>query len=302
MSTPSVIAFVLAGGEGKRLRPLTDDCPKPAIEVAHGLRIVDFVLANLVNSGVTRIHCVAQYKPARLVEHVARVWRPAIEKAGGSIRCAASAQEYRGTADAVWRNRELLAEKDADIVAVFAADHVYRMDVRQMMKFHLERRADLTVAATRVPLAEARRFGVLRTLADGRVADFQEKPERPAALRHDPLHAFASMGNYLFEPIALIDLLEESIEAGGADFGHDVLPHAVQGGRRVFAYDFSTNRVPGVRWYEDAVYWRDVGTAEALAAARHDVQGRNPRFDPRNPRWPIRPAVDVDQYAARPGA
>lgn len=291
MPDPQILAFVLAGGEGRRLRPLTDDRAKPAVELARGVRIVDFALANLVNSGVRQIYLLAQYKPASLIEHVARVWRPALARRGCRLKPVVPEKPYKGTAHAVHCNITALAEHQPDLVAIFAADHVYRMDVRQMARFHVEHAADATVAAMPVPLAEARRFGVIRGGADGRVEDFQEKPQHPARLSHDPWHAFASMGNYLFDLMVLFDVLEHCIGAGGTDFGRDVLPHAVASGARVFAYDFSTNRVPGVRWYEDSVYWRDVGTVEALAAARDDVGGRTPRFDLDNAHWPLQPQV-----------
>jgi glucose-1-phosphate adenylyltransferase len=290
MPYPRILAFVLAGGEGRRLRPLTRDCSKPAVELARGVRIVDFALANLVNSGVRAIYLLAQYKPASLIRHVARVWRPSLVKRGCALEAVVPEEPYRGTAHAVYCNLPALARHEPDMVAVFAADHVYRMDVRQMAVFHEARGADATVAAMPVPLGEARRFGVIRAGVDGRVEDFREKPARPAPMPRDPAHAFASMGNYLFDPIALFDLVEETVGAGGTDFGHHLLPRAVKEGERVFAYDFSRNHVPGVRSYEDAAYWRDVGTVEALEAARRDVEGRYPRFELGNPDWPVQPA------------
>ena len=277
MGEPGVLAFVLAGGEGRRLRPLTEDRAKPAVELGRGTRIVDFVLANLVNSRVRWIYLLAQYKPASLLEHLARTWQ---------VPCLVARGAYRGTADAVRRNLELVERHEPDVVAVFAADHVYRMDVRQMLDFHRRRSAAVTMAAMPVPLADASRFGVIRADGAGRVDDFQEKPARPEPIPGKRAQAFASMGNYLFDPWALQELLAE----GGNDFGRDVLPRAVRQGRRVFAYDFSTNRVPGVKPWEDASYWRDVGTLQALDEARRDIEGSRPRFDLRNPEWPLVPA------------
>ena len=290
MHDARILAFVLAGGEGRRLRPLTENCAKPAVELGHGFRIIDFVLANLVNSRVSPIYLLAQYKPAPLIEHVARVWRPALVRRGCLLTPVIPHDPYKGTADAVHRNLALLAEHEPDVVAVFAADHVYRMDVRQMVDFHRDRAPDVTVAAMPVAIAEARRFGVIQADAVGRIERFEEKPGEPAPIPGDPDHAYASMGNYLFDPIALFDLLEETAGRGGADFGRDVLPHAVRSGARVCAYDFSTNRVPGLKAYEDATYWRDVGTVQALAQARRDVEGGSPRFDLRNADWPLQPA------------
>jgi glucose-1-phosphate adenylyltransferase len=292
MPKPRILAFVLAGGEGRRLRPLTEDRAKPAVELGQGYRIVDFVLANLVNSGVRWIYLLAQYKPAALIEHVARVWRPQLIKRGCLLHplvAQPASDEYKGTADAVYRHLDLVARHEPDVVAVFAADHVYRMDVRQMVEFHLRRDADVTVAATRIALAEARRFGVLRAGVSGRMEQWHEKPAQPAPIPDDPRCALVSMGNYLFEPVALCDLLQDAIAKDGHDFGRDVLPRAVHRGASVFAYDFSSNRVPGVKPHEEPAYWRDVGTMEALAGARRDIQGPSPRFDLRNGRWPLHP-------------
>jgi glucose-1-phosphate adenylyltransferase len=305
MDPSRIVAFVLAGGEGRRLHPLTDEQPKPALEVAAGCRIVDFVLSNLVNSGVRWIYLLAQYKPAPLIAHVARVWRPALVRRGCTVRVLVPeppSGAYRGTAHAVHCNLHVLAEHEPDSVAVFAADHVYRMDLRPMLELHAQRRADVTVAAAPMALEEARRFGVLSAGIDGRVSDFQEKPAHPAPMRHDPHRALASMGNYLFDPIVLFDLLEDCVAHGGNDFGHDVLPAAVRSGLRVFAYDFSANRVPGLKPHEEAAYWRDVGTLDALEAARRDVAGPTPRLEPRNREWPLCPALGplVGQDQDRP--
>lgn len=286
-----ILAFVLAGGEGRRLHPLTLERAKPALEVREGYPIVDFVLANLVNSGVHWIYVLVHYKPGELLEHLEQVWQPALARRDCVLRALpARTGGYEGTADAVNRNLQLLAEHDPHVVGVFAADHVYRMDLRPMVRFHHARAADITVAAVPVSIGEAHAFGVLQAGADGRVDDFQEKPAHPAALPGDPQRAFVSMGNYLFHPSALLEVLEENAGRGGTDLGRDVLPHAVQGGVRVFAYDFSSHRVPGVRQYEQPVYWRDVGTMQAFVQAQRDLTGPCPLLDLRNPRWPLQPA------------
>ena len=299
MAPPRILAFVLAGGEGRRLRPLTDERPKPAIHLGEGCRIVDFVLANLANSGVPWIYLLAQYKPAPLIEHVARAWRPRVAERGCLLRTALPAGldgRFGGTADAVRRHLHLIARHQPDLVAVFAADHVYRMDVRQMARFHLERRADVTVAAVPVPVESASGFGVIEAGNDGRIERFLEKPTHPAPMPTDPRRAYASMGNYLFNPDALTSLLQ----SGAMDFGHDVLPAAIASGRRVLAYDFSTNRIPGLRPYEEAGYWRDVGTLEALAEARRDIEGAMPRLVLRNARWPLCPGTGERGDAINP--
>lgn len=295
MSSPRILALVLAGGEGRRLRPLTDDRPKPALALGHGCRIVDFALANLANSGVPWIYLLAQYKPAPLIEHVARVWRPLLAARGCELRAvlpAGIAGGFKGTADAVYRNLHLLGRHDPDLVAVFAADHVYRMDVRPMADFHQARRAGVTVAAVPVPLGQAPSFGIIEARSDGSVEHFREKPAHPAPMPGDPHRAYASTGNYLFDPAVLGSLLAQSIARGATDFGHHVLPHAVRSGARVFAYDFSTNRVPGLKAHEEAAYWRDVGTPEALAEARRDIEGPKPRLELGNPQWPLCPQME----------
>jgi len=287
-----LLALVLAGGEGTRLHPLTQQHAKPALPFAEGRRIVDFVLSNLVNSAIGRICVLAQYKPESLVEHIESAWRSRFAAQGVSIEvvlpppAAPGAAQYKGTADAVYRNLDLIRRHAPELVAVFAADHVYRMDVRQMVRFHQQKRAGVTIAAVRVPLDIAPSFGILDMDGDERVLAFAEKPQRPAPIPADPSCAYASMGNYLFEPRTLVDVLEQTALRGGSDFGRDLLP-VLSRSRRVFAYDFSANRVPGVKKSEEHGYWRDVGTLEALMAARNDVLGPHPRFNLQNRRWPI---------------
>jgi glucose-1-phosphate adenylyltransferase len=171
------------------------------------------------------------------------------------------------------------------------------MDVRQMAAFHAERRSDITIASVAVPIAQASSFGILGTDADGRVREFREKPRQPCPIPGDPARAFASMGNYLFKPEALEHLLDEACNAGDTDFGRDVLPRAIAGGARTYAYDFAANRVPGLHDYEERAYWRDVGTLSALAAAQQDSMGQQPRFNLWNRRWPIRGEHDATLLA-----
>ena len=287
----NLLALVLAGGEGTRLHPLTEQHAKPALPFAAGRRIVDFVLSNLVNSGVGRICVLAQYKPESLMGHIEDAWRSRFAAQGVSIEVALPQSRpdrapYKGTADAVYRNLDFVRRHSPDLVAVFAADHVYRMDVRQMVRFHTQKQAEVSIAAVPVPLEIGSSFGILEMGRDGRVFAFAEKPQRPTAIPNDPARAFASMGNYLFEPRALISVLEQAALRGESDFGRDILPGLARS-RRVFAYDFSGNRVPGVRRSEEAGYWRDVGTLESLVAARNDVLGRRPRFNLHNREWPI---------------
>ena len=286
-----IVALVLAGGEGTRLYPLTAEQAKPAPPFANGYRICDFVLSNLVNSGISTLYVLAQYKPESLMRHIQTAWAPWFSQTEGQIRVLlprANTLEgrFKGTADAVYQYLDVVQAHAPDLVAVFAADHIYRMDVRQMIEFHRARGAGVTVSAVAVPLEAARSFGVLDTSADGRVLDFCEKPKQPSAIPGDPRHAYASMGNYLFDPEVLERVLHEARERGEVDFGRDLLPRVCKN-QRVYAYDFGENRVPGLQDFEERCYWRDVGTLSALAAAQQDAMGARPRFSLWNSRWPI---------------
>lgn len=286
-----LLALVLAGGEGTRLHPLTEKHAKPALPFAQGRRIVDFVLSNLVNSGVERICLLAQYKPESLIRHIEHAWGSWLAARGISIeillpRAEPDSPLYRGTADAVYRNLDLIDRHSPDLVAVFAADHVYRMDVRQMVQFHVAREAEVSVAAVPVPVQLASSFGVLETTAEGRITGFIEKPQNTTLLRPRNGRVLASMGNYLFDPDTLETMLRRGAQLGHTDFGRDILPDTCRRAR-VFAYDFTQNQVPGLRDFEEPWYWRDVGTIESLAAARNDVVGPNPRLNLLNPDWPI---------------
>jgi glucose-1-phosphate adenylyltransferase len=286
-----VLAFVLAGGKGTRLHPLTAEHAKPALPFAGGYRIVDFVLSNLVNSGISQIYVLAQYKPQSLIEHLRATWILGSNPAGRPInvilpKAKLGPEGFRGTADAVYQNLDLLDRCQPDVVAVFAADHVYRMDVRQMEDMHRARRADLSIAAVSVPLERASGFGIIVTEADGRVVAFREKPLHPAAIPGKPGHAYASMGNYLFEPDVLVRALHEAHARGEHDFGHHVMPR-MSCSARTYAYDFATNRVPGIEPGDERAYWRDIGTIEAYREAQRDVAGLRPRFRLSNPEWPI---------------
>jgi glucose-1-phosphate adenylyltransferase len=290
-----IVALVLAGGEGTRLYPLTAEDAKPALPFANGYRIVDFVLSNLVNSKISTIYVLAQYKPESLMRHIAAAWAPWFSGSEGMIKVLlprSNRQLFRGTADAVNQYLDLLQAHSPDVVAIFAADHVYRMDVRQMVDFHRSREADATVAAVAVPLEKASSFGIVCTQSDGRVREFREKPQHAAPIPHNPARAYASMGNYLFDPRALARALEEGAEHGDTDFGRDLLPRLCQSAR-VYAYDFAQNQVPGVQEFEEPAYWRDVGTLSALAAAQQDAMGHRPRFNLWNRRWPIRGEYDA---------
>ncbi|MGQ0653451.1 MAG: sugar phosphate nucleotidyltransferase [Betaproteobacteria bacterium] len=297
-----IVAMVLAGGEGARLYPLTAEHAKPALPFANGFRIVDFVLSNLVNSRISTVYLLAQYKPDSLIQHVHAAWSPWLNATQGSIkvllpRSNTLSGQFKGTADAVYQYLDVVQAHQPDLVAVFAADHVYRMDVRQMASFHAAHDADATVSAVAVPINRASAFGVLAAGPDGRVTEFDEKPKQPPAIPGDPSRAYASMGNYLFRPQVLEKVLEDARRRGDSDFGRDLLPRLCTE-RKVYAYDFCENHVPGVQEFEERSYWRDVGTLSALAAAQQDAMGQKPRFNLWNNRWPIRGAHEAD-YLAR---
>jgi glucose-1-phosphate adenylyltransferase len=286
-----ILAFVMAGGEGSRLHPLTAERSKPAVPFGARYQIVDFVLSNLVNSRIHAIYLLVQYKSQSLIEHIRQSWAlsPMLPEQFVTVvppQMLRGREWFQGTADAVRQNLNLIAQHDPELVVVFGADHIYRMDVRAMVRFHTEREADITVAALPVPLEQARGFGVMGVDADGRIRDFQEKPATPAAMPEDPTRALASMGNYLFKTPLLIEALKEAERRGERDFGRDVLPRLMKT-HRLYAYDFTSNKVPGVRSYEEPGYWRDVGSIESYFAANQDVLGLKPRFDAFNPRWPI---------------
>lgn len=300
-----IVALVLAGGEGTRLHPLTAEHAKPALPFANGYRIVDFVLSNLVNSGISTLYVLAQYKPDSLMRHIAAAWSPWFDDNEGLIkvllpRSNTLSGSFKGTADAAYQYLDVLEGHNADAVAVFAADHIYRMDVQQMAAFHRERGADATVSAVAVPVAQASSFGIISTDADGRVREFREKPRHPVAIPGNPGLAYASMGNYLFRPELLGAALREARSRGDTDFGRDVLPRLCAEAR-VYAYDFGRNVVPGLQEFEERAYWRDVGTLSALAAAQQDAMGHRPRFNLWNRRWPIRGEYDAALLARMRG-
>lgn len=291
MANPKILAMVMAGGEGKRLSPLTWERSKPSVPFGGGYRIVDFVLSNLVNSHIFSIYLLVQYRSQSLIEHIRRSWglAPIFPEQFVTVvppQMREGPEWFQGTADAVYQNLNLIHQHAPDLVAVFGADHIYRMDVRQMARFHEKHRADVTVAALPVPLAQANAFGVIESADDGRILKFHEKPDNPPSMPGDPTRVYASMGNYLFSTDTLYAALEESNRRGEKDFGSHLLPRLCKN-HRVFAYDFTDNRVPGVRDYEEQSYWRDVGTIDAYFLAHQDLLGLEPRFNLFNPRWRI---------------
>ena len=287
-----VLAMIMAGGKGERLHPLTRDRSKPAVPFGGRYRIVDFVLSNFVNSEILSIYVLVQYKSQSLIEHVRQSWRTTgivphhfVTVVPPQMRFGPA--WYRGTADAVLQNLNIVDDFGPDIVAIFGADHIYRMDIGQMLAHHEESGADVTIAARAVPLREASQFGVLEVDRAGRVVQFLEKPTVPFAMPDDPEHALVSMGNYLFTRQALVDaLLADARRSTEHDFGRSIIPEMVPSGC-VYAYAFPQNEVPGVKPYEEHGYWRDVGTVHAYWEAHMDLLGESPRFDLDNRHWPI---------------
>jgi len=297
-----VLVMVLAGGEGKRLYPLTLDRAKPAVPFGGRYRIIDIVLSNFVNSGVSRIKVLTQYKSASLEEHIARNWRlaPILDQFIEAIPAQQRTGKtwYRGSADAVWQCQHVIKDEVPELICIFGGDHVYKMDVRQMLAFHQDAQADATVAAIPVPRSEAHDLGILEVDAGGRIVAFHEKVADPPGMPGDPSTCLASMGNYVFKPDLLMRELEEDdqLEDSRHDFGHDILPRMVQKGARVFAYDFATNAVPGEDTHNRG-YWRDVGHVDAYWEAQMDLIEIHPQFNLYNFRWPIRTGATHDPPA-----
>lgn len=289
-----ILAMILAGGKGDRLFPLTKARSKPAVPFAGKHRIVDFVLSNFINSAIYAVYVLVQYKSQSLIEHLRSTWRWRIGGGlSGTFITVVPPQMrwgetwYQGTADAVYQNLNVIRDFRPDLVAIFGADHIYRMDINQMVTFHLENRADVTVAALPVPIAAASSFGVIEADSEQRIVGWEEKPKNPKPMPGDPDRAYSSMGNYLFETNLLIrTLLEDSRRSTEHDFGRTIIPELFPR-HRVFAYNFLRNEIPGVKPYEERGYWRDVGTLRSFWEAHMDLLGPTPAFDLQNNEWPI---------------
>jgi glucose-1-phosphate adenylyltransferase len=298
-----VLAFVLAGGKGTRLYPLTKERAKPAVPFGGRYRIVDFVLSNLVNSGIYSIYVLIQFKSQSLLQHLREGWEVSgLLKNNFIIPVPAqmrSAQEdwYRGTADAISQNINLIEQADPHVVVIFGADHIYRMNIRQMVEYHVEKRAGVTVAAIPVQKEQASEFGVIETTGEGRIIGFHEKKVDAPTMPEDPTRVYASMGNYVFSTDLLLRELYEDQrnENSSHDFGKDILPSLI-GRADMFSYDFQTNVIPG-----DPIgspqYWRDVGTLDAYYEASMDLRAVSPELNLYNRQWPLRTAGYFDAPA-----
>ena len=291
MAHPKILAFVLAGGKGERLFPLTSFRSKPSVPFGGKYRIVDFVLSNLVNSHVYSIYLLVQYKSQSLIDHVRKNWvlSSVIKDHFVTVvppQMRMGPEWFQGTADAVFQNINVMRELNPELVIIFGADHVYRMDVRQMIDFHRKKDAVVTVAARPVPLEQASAFGVIVTDSENRIIGFQEKPKKPTPMPDNSACAYVSMGNYIFNKDAMIESLGKAQRRKQHDFGAHVIPSLVEGGK-VFAYDFATNTIPGTSPFEERGYWRDVGTISAFYDAHMDMLGEFPTFELDNSLWPI---------------
>jgi glucose-1-phosphate adenylyltransferase len=306
MDARRVFGLVLAGGEGKRLMPLTADRAKPAVPFGGHYRLVDFALSNLVNAGYLRIVVLTQYKSHSLDRHVTTVWR--LSPLLGNYVTPVPAQQrlgphwFEGSADAIHQSLNLIHDERPDYVCVFGADHIYRIDPREMVARHVEWGASVTVAGIRVPLADAGQFGVIEPKSDGHtIARFREKPSDPVGLADAPDQAYASMGIYVFTADALIDAVtaDAADEASRHDLGGNVIPALAARGE-AHVYDFLANDVPGAT-EDERGYWRDVGTLDAYFDAHMDLVRTVPAFNLYNWPEPLPPAKFVVEEEGRTG-
>jgi len=290
-----VLAMIMAGGKGTRLEPLTRDRAKPSVPFGGKYRIVDFVLSNFINSGIYSIYVLTQFKSQSLTEHLHAVWNFSNILNQDQFITAVPAQMrvddrwYEGTADAIHQNINLINDFHPNYVAVFGGDHIYKMDISQMVDYHESKEADATIATITVPIAEATQFGVIEVNRDWRIVGFQEKPKNPKPLPNDPSRALVSMGNYIFSRKVLLQELERDHNDPNSqrDFGKNILPTMLQY-RDLYAYDFGRNHIPGMEDGEQNDYWRDVGTLDAYFESTMDLRSIKPAFNLYNKHWPIR--------------
>ena len=287
----NILGMVLAGGEGRRLFPLTRDRAKPAVLFGGQYRLIDFVLSSLVNSGFRKVVVLTQYMSHSLDRHLAQTWR--LSPLLGNYVVAVPAQMrtgprwFSGSADAIYQNLNILGDERPDYVAVFGADHIYRMDVAPMIEQHIASGAGVTVAAIPVPINEASAFGIIDAGDGGKIKAFVEKPADPPSMPGDPSRAFASMGNYVFNTSLLRQVVSEDAmdEDSNHDMGGNIIPRLVEAGEG-YVYDFGGNVVPGQSDRERG-YWRDVGTLDSYYQASMDLVAVEPVFDLYNHQWPV---------------
>jgi glucose-1-phosphate adenylyltransferase len=281
-----VLAIILAGGRGERLYPLTRDRAKPAVPFGGIYRIIDFTLSNCINSGIRHIYALTQYKSISLHRHIQLGWSILSSPLGELIEVIPAQQRideqwYQGTADAIFQNIYTLQEERPDLLLILSGDHIYKMDYQKMIAFHLEKKADLTVATIRMNRTFSREFGVIEVDGDWRIVGFQEKPEEPKTIPGDPEGILASMGVYVFNVEVLVRrLIEDARSDSSHDFGKDIIPSMIQKDR-VFAFDFREGD------QGETGYWRDVGTIDAYFEANMDLVSLMPQLNLYDPQWPI---------------
>ena len=294
-----VLAMVLAGGKGTRLYPLTRNRAKPAVPFGGKYRIVDFVLSNLVNSGVYSTYVLTQFKSQSLLQHLRDTWQfggllpyQFIIPVPAQMRSSEESW-YQGTADAIFQNIDLIQRAQPDLVLVFSADHIYRMNVRDMVEYHNDKDADITIAAVSMPKEQSCEFGVIEIDTESRITGFYEKDPNAPTIPGQPGKILASMGNYVFSTETLLaELYADSQNAYSShDFGKDILPKIIDH-TNVFAYDFTNNRIPGDP-PEVQPYWRDVGTIDAFYEANMDLRSVTPALNLYNPQWPLGPTREM---------
>lgn len=298
-----VLAFVLAGGKGTRLSPLTKERAKPAVPFGGRYRIVDFVLSNLINSGIYSAYVLIQFKSQSLLQHLRDGWEVSgllrqhfIIPVPAQMRSAGE-EWYRGTADAIYQNINLIEQADPHYVVIFGADHIYRMNIREMLEYHLHKRSQVTIAAIPVEKQFANEFGVIEAASDGRITGFHEKNPDAPTIPGDSSRVYASMGNYVFSTSLLLKELYADAQNPDSshDFGRDILPSLI-GRADIYAYDFKTNRIPGDPPTQEP-YWRDVGTIDAYYDASMDLRSAAPALNLYNRQWPLRTAGYSDAPA-----
>lgn len=285
-----VLAFILAGGKGERLYPLTEERSKPAVPFGGKYRIIDFTLSNFLNSGIFSIYVLVQYKSQSLIEHVRTNWLKAgflpehfITIVPPQMRKKERQGWYQGTVDSIYQNINLIYDQKPDFIAIFGGDHIFRMDIKKMIEFHVQKKAHLTIAAIPVDSSQAFRFGAIQTGKNKAVKSFSEKKPHRGENK-----IYASMGNYLFSTDFFLKVLENHDSQGlFNDFGMDMIPRLVKDKARIFAYDFSENKIAGLKRYESPYYWRDVGTIPSFWKANIELLGVRPKFNLNNKDWPI---------------
>ena len=286
-----LLAMILAGGAGTRLEPLTRERAKPAVPFGGRYRIIDFVLSNFANSGIYRMKVLTQYKSDSLNKHLSRAWRMSafldhyVETVPAQMRTGMD--WYKGSADAIYQNLNIITDEEPDHIFVFGADHIYRMDCRQMLDFHVEHKAACTVAAIPVPLHEGREFGIIDVGPDGRMKGFVEKPKNPPPMPGNPKMCLASMGNYLFSTDLLVkEVVRDAADEGSAhDFGKSIISELYKR-EPVYVYDFAQNVIAGQEEKERG-YWRDVGNIDTYYQSNMDLVEVDPTFNLYNDKWPI---------------